>query len=326
MQAWNAHFTYGNYFVDRIKTESILLCKTAAKYVAASILNAEEVGNALRSERGGRFADIDEVLPADEIPDDLELPEEEPTLDEWGESKHPRKDNGQFGTGSGGKETKEGKQTIKTNVWKDETKKKEAEALLEKEDSQKNIDDVPSVSYREVGEKEADRLNSAIGLDLTGFVHQLTAGGIRHIFKSHGDEQTEKARGQLPITKEDILLIPLITGDFDNVALAKEKSEGRNILIYSKKIGNMYFYYESVGGRKNKTLQPKTMYKRKAKWTNLMTGIQSPLSLTPEAIHFAYKQYISKREIFQVIMKKKSNFILGKPHSVKTGIFTINTI
>lgn len=101
MQAWNAHFTYGNYFVDRIKTESILLCKTAAKYVAASILNAEEVGNALRSERGGRFADIDEVLPADEIPEDLELPEEEPTLEEWGESKHPRKDNGQFGTGSG---------------------------------------------------------------------------------------------------------------------------------------------------------------------------------------------------------------------------------
>lgn len=249
---------------EKAEVES-LQAQTAAQYVTAGILSAEEVRKALRSERGGRFADIDEELPADEIPDDLELPEDETAIDEWDESKHPRKDNGQFGTGSGGKETKEGKQTIKTNVWKDETKKKEAEALLEKEDSQKNIDDVPSVSYREVGEKEADRLNSAIGLDLTGFVHQLTAGGIRHIFKSHGDEQTEKARGQLPITKEDILLIPLITGDFDNVALAKEKSEGRNILIYSKKIGNMYFYYESVGGRKNKTLQPKTMYKRKAK-------------------------------------------------------------
>ena len=239
--------------------------QTAAQYVAAGILSPEEVRKALRSERGGRFADIDEGLPAEEIPEDLELPEDEPTLDEWEESKHPRKDNGQFGPGIGGKETKEGKETIKTNVWEDETKKKEAEALLEKESTQKNIDDVPSVSYREVGEKEADRLNSAIGLDLTGFVHQLTAGGIRHIFKSHDDEQTEKARGQLPVTKEDILLIPLITGDFDKVALAKEKSEGRSVLIYSKKIGNMYFYYETVGGGKNKTLQPKTMYKRKAK-------------------------------------------------------------
>lgn len=42
-------------------------------------------------------------MPADEIPEDLELPEDEPTLDEWEESKHPRKDNGQFGTGSGKK-------------------------------------------------------------------------------------------------------------------------------------------------------------------------------------------------------------------------------
>lgn len=249
---------------EKAEVES-MQAQTAAQYVAAGILSPEEVRKALRSERGGRFADIEEELPADEIPGDLELPEEEPAVDEWDKNRQARKQNGQFGPAIGGTEAKEEKQTIKTNVWEDETKKKEAEELLEKESSQKNIDDVPSVSYREVGEKEADRLNSAIGLDLTGFVHQLTAGGIRHIFKSHGDEQTEKARGQLPITKEDILLIPLITGDFDKVALAKEKSEGRSVLIYSKKIGNMYFYYETVGGSKNKTLQPKTMYKRKAK-------------------------------------------------------------
>lgn len=136
---------------------------------------------------------------------------------------------------------------------------------MEKERAQKNIDDVPAVSYRKVNQQEASKLQKALGIDLTGFVHQLTAGGIRHIFKSHGDEKTEKTRGQLPITKEDILLIPRITKEFDNVSLAKEKSEGRDVLIYSKKIGDQYFYYETIGGKKNKTLQPKTFYKRKAK-------------------------------------------------------------
>ena len=68
-----------------------------------------------------------------------------------------------------------------------------------------------------------------------------------------------------PKKKKDILLIPRITKEFDNVSLAKEKSEGRDVLIYSKKIGDQYFYYETIGGKKNKTLQPKTFYKRKAK-------------------------------------------------------------
>ena len=106
---------------EKAEVES-LQAQTAAQYVAAGILSPEEVRKALRSERGGRFADIDEELPADEIPDDLELPEEEPALDEWEESKHPRKDNGQFGTGSGEKKTVSKKEAQNLS-------KQEAEAL-----------------------------------------------------------------------------------------------------------------------------------------------------------------------------------------------------
>ena len=89
---------------EKAEVES-LQAQTAAQYVAAGILSPEEVRKALRAERGGRFADIDEELPADEIPDDLELPKDEPAIDSWEESKHPRKDNGQFGTGSGESKT-----------------------------------------------------------------------------------------------------------------------------------------------------------------------------------------------------------------------------
>ncbi|MBP3514285.1 MAG: DUF1073 domain-containing protein [Elusimicrobiaceae bacterium] len=266
-----------------------LQAQAASAYVAAGILSPEEVRKTLRMEKGGKYTDIDEELPAEEVPEDLDLPDDDDDghnpppkgMDsaDWDENKHPRKDNGQFGTGSttssNSKKTSaeksrekkepEDENNLQTDFWENEQQKTAANSLLEKESHQKNIDDIPSVNYREVSPKEAARLNSATGLDLTGFIHQLTAGGIRHIFKSHGDEKTEKARGQLPITHEDIFLIPQITGDFDEVTLAKEKSEGRSVLIYKKKIGDMYFYYETVGGKKNKTLQPKTMYKRKAK-------------------------------------------------------------
>ncbi len=249
-----------------------LQAQAASTLVSAGILSPEEVRKALRAEKGGKYADIDPELPAEDVPEDLDMPDNEngpqtPLLgtDEWDESKHPRKDNGQFCSVGGEKTTQKEKGEALLLEWETSDKKEEAEALLEKERTQKNIDDVPAVSYRKVNQQEASKLQKALGIDLTGFVHQLTAGGIRHIFKSHGDEKTEKTRGQLPITKEDILLIPRITKEFDNVSLAKEKSEGRDVLIYSKKIGDQYFYYETIGGKKNKTLQPKTFYKRKAK-------------------------------------------------------------
>ncbi|MGN0016187.1 MAG: anti-CBASS protein Acb1 family protein [Candidatus Avelusimicrobium sp.] len=99
-----------------------LQAQAASAYVAAGILSPEEVRKTLRSEKGGKYADIDEELPAEEVPEDLELPDDddgnEPqggenpqnggktgggagsASDEWKEGD-PRRDNGQFGTGSG---------------------------------------------------------------------------------------------------------------------------------------------------------------------------------------------------------------------------------
>lgn len=86
--------------------------QAASAYVAAGILSPEEVRKALRAEKGGKYADIEEELPAEEMPEDLQLPEDESGQElpsggldsaDWDENKHPRKDNGQFGTGSGGK-------------------------------------------------------------------------------------------------------------------------------------------------------------------------------------------------------------------------------
>lgn len=86
-----------------------LQAQAASTLVSAGILSPEEVRKALRSEKGGKYADIDPELPAEEVPEDLDLPDDdggqEPpfgTTDaaDWDENKHHRKDNGQFGTGN----------------------------------------------------------------------------------------------------------------------------------------------------------------------------------------------------------------------------------
>ena len=99
--------------------------QAASTLVTAGILSPEEVRTALRAEKGGKYAGIDPELPAEEVPEDLDLPDdengpEEPDFgaDEWDEHKHPRKDNGQFGTGSGGKAQTQAKtfRQLKENV------------------------------------------------------------------------------------------------------------------------------------------------------------------------------------------------------------------
>lgn len=96
-----------------------LQAQAASTLVAAGILSPEEVRKALRAEKGGKYADIDPELPAEEVPEDLDMPDNEngpqtPNLgtDEWDESKHPRKDNGQFGSGGGEKANPENSKQI----------------------------------------------------------------------------------------------------------------------------------------------------------------------------------------------------------------------
>lgn len=54
-----------------------LQAQAASTLVAAGILSPEEVRKALRAEKGGKYADIDPELPAEEVPEDLDMPDDE---------------------------------------------------------------------------------------------------------------------------------------------------------------------------------------------------------------------------------------------------------
>jgi hypothetical protein len=65
--------------------------------------------------------------------------------------------------------------------------------------------------WRFVHAEEAVTLSQKTGLDIKpGFSHVIDDMAIRHAFKEHGTAETELPRGQVPITKDDIAMIPEI--------------------------------------------------------------------------------------------------------------------
>ncbi|MDR3049438.1 MAG: DUF1073 domain-containing protein [Elusimicrobiota bacterium] len=183
------------------------------------------------------------------------------------ENPNHDKDNGQFSSGGGGSgdkntaDFKEIKQNIINSL--DKSFVSNAKTLINEAQNNINLDKGRGISFRKIDKQEADRLKVNTGLELEGHEHKITNSDIRHIFLEHGDDAREQKRGQIGVTPEDILLIPEITKNYDDVRLSSEKSENRDILMYEKKIGDKYYYFESVGGKKTPDLRPKSMFIKK---------------------------------------------------------------
>ena len=121
---------------------------------------------------------------------------------------------------------------------------------------------IEKLSYRKVDAEEAKKLKDKTGLDLEGYEHNITNMDVRHIYKNHGDERSESFRGQRAVTEKDILLIPEITENYDDAMLADKKNKSTNLdaIIYRKRIGDEFFYIETVSGQKSKELRSVTMW------------------------------------------------------------------
>lgn len=174
------------------------------------------------------------------------------TLDEWDESKHPRKENGQFGSGSG-------TNTLKNREYKQKVSKMFKEAISGP------VHDLKVYSFRKLDKKESEKLQAETGLDLDNYSHSISNIGIKHAWKQHGNEKNENLRGQEAITEKDLELIPEITLNYDSVHVSSEQSEGRPVLVYKKKMGVEYVYLEMVLGKNKKELRFKDLWKMKGK-------------------------------------------------------------
>lgn len=105
------------------------------------------------------------------------------------------------------------------------------------------------------------------GIPMAGAHHEVLASDLRHILNEHGNPQIEAQRGQIPVTVEDLRLIPSIVQDYDAVVRAKPSREGWLTVRYEKRINGGIYYVEEVlepsarGGGVAR-LRGKTMWKR----------------------------------------------------------------
>ena len=120
-----------------------------------------------------------------------------------------------------------------------------------------------SVCLGQLTSDEAVNLSAATGMNLSGYSRYTDTHAIRHIIKGHGDLDTEVKRGQLPITEDDIAMIPEIVRHPDSVRAGSPTGRGRPAIIYSKRVNGWTIYVEEILSSQHRLLT-KTMYKKVA--------------------------------------------------------------
>jgi len=117
-------------------------------------------------------------------------------------------------------------------------------------------DDRQELRIGKIGEKLGKRIIDETETDLTGYKLQMRSDDIRHIFKKHGNAQTEALRGQQAITADDIARFTEVITQFDEV----KKTNGG--LCFTKDIdGKITAITAQADGNRSKSLSLKTMYK-----------------------------------------------------------------
>jgi hypothetical protein len=102
-----------------------------------------------------------------------------------------------------------------------------------------------------------------IGIDIAGYKHEVTNYFRSHVFKKHGNVETEKNRGNVAITEQDIQSIPDIINSPDYTMIGAKRND-LYLVIYAKKMkdGTTLYFEEILTGRKNRSLSSKTLYKK----------------------------------------------------------------
>ena len=120
----------------------------------------------------------------------------------------------------------------------------------------------------------ATKIKSLIGIDVSKRTHVLSDNDIRHMLKQHGNEISERAKGQIAITKQDIKNIPDIISNPSNIIKGTNNKNGQTVRYIKRYNDNVTYVVEVVPDKSN-TLQIKTMWKKPSTLANDITNPSS---------------------------------------------------
>lgn len=98
------------------------------------------------------------------------------------------------------------------------------------------------------------------GVDIRGFSHSIDNFFINHALNNHGNEETEKSRGNIPISNEDIKKIPDILQSPDYIIYGGRTKTGNKAIVFAKNINSSAVFEEEVRNGKMR-LAAQTLYK-----------------------------------------------------------------
>lgn len=121
---------------------------------------------------------------------------------------------------------------------------------------------ISEINFGNVPNFQAQSIAAQTGVQIRGSVRIISSYAINHILKRHGDDKSEKERGQIGVTDEDFELIPIILNTPDSVVKGKDGSRGKKALIFSKRLakGNHIVVMSLIVKIDGNRLEVDTMY------------------------------------------------------------------
>lgn len=188
----------------------------------------------------------------------------------YGESLTQRR--GELANAGTSEGARKGWETRRRNGWTPEqlAENREKAASLAKEalsDRQSNRTE----KFGQADGEEAADIKAAVGIDVTGFEHQMSSKDIRHADKRHGAQRTvgkkklgERDPKQVPLSDEDFKRVPDLYNSYDRIEPGKpEENTGLPSVRYIKKFPDGILYGVDVVVEKNRTLRYKTGWKKR---------------------------------------------------------------
>lgn len=149
------------------------------------------------------------------------------------------------------------------------------------------------------------------GIDVSGHNIALKGYEVRKILlNSHGDEKVEVARGQEPITMDDLKNIPSVITNPDDVSLSEKEYEGKPALLFEKTIDGKNYVVAYVS-RKHHDIAIQTMYKKRSLAT---AENANALSSTPETTSSTVESYEAAKEAAKDYMSDYKRNVLREQY------------
>lgn len=154
----------------------------------------------------------------------------------------------------------------------------------------------------------ATKIKNILGIDVNNRVHSLSKTDIRHMMAQHGNQQIENSKGQIAITREDILKIPDIINNPDDIIKGTDNKNGKTVR-YIKNYGDNISFVVEVVPEKSGRMNIKTMWKKPTALTNSQTTPDSTSKTTDSLVSSTSNNIIPQNTINMQEQQKNSSIL-----------------